>query len=431
MRTYLPITISKRFLYRLIWLNLFFFLSYLIVNISEFWFVNIKINNIIFSQPDTCNYLLTSEWLIGSATPSSLSQNCSLNFFESKLPFITIRPFLYPTFLLLLKLFVNDQQYPFLIWLIQFLILWASINLVALTIYQLTKKQIFFFASFICLATDISSLLFPVYALTEALNIFLLSILVTIWNISSFQHRRNIYSVLILSLLAVTKPIYQIHFVLFVIFLLAQKNSRIDICKNKIKYFCAIIPILIQFMFYFWATGKFGFSDISNLTFRNYFLSQVYKQLNWQNVDTIEQARQIVADLSNEQIFKTLLENPRITIGIFRRNVIDESLLGPAMAYRNETLFHISLILNKLKFFFHIFMFSIISYLLIKRKENLLSISMLAYVFFVLQAISAGVSAFEGDRLIATAIPLWLVTYSYFLNVLTQQVSFKSIKNSL
>ena len=218
MRTYLPITISKRFLYRLICLNLFFFLSYLIVNISEFWFVNIKINNIIFSQPDTCNYLLTSEWLIGSATPSSLSQNCSLNFFESKLPFITIRPFLYPTFLLLLKLFVNDQQYPFLIWLIQFLILWASINLVALTIYQLTKKQIFFFASFICLATDISSLLFPVYALTEALNIFLLSILVTIWNISSFQHRRNIYSVLILSLLAVTKPIYQIHFVLFVIF---------------------------------------------------------------------------------------------------------------------------------------------------------------------------------------------------------------------
>ena len=112
MRTYLPITISKRFLYRLICLNLFFFLSYLIVNISEFWFVNIKINNIIFSQPDTCNYLLTSEWLIGSATPSSLSQNCSLNFFESKLPFITIRPFLYPTFLLLLKLFVNDQQYP-------------------------------------------------------------------------------------------------------------------------------------------------------------------------------------------------------------------------------------------------------------------------------------------------------------------------------
>jgi hypothetical protein len=109
-----------------------------------------------------------------------------------------------------------------------------------------------------------------------------------------------------LSLLAVTKPIYQIHFVLFVIFLLAQKNSRIDICKNKIKYFCAIIPILIQFMFYFWATGKFGFSDISNLTFRNYFLSQVYKQLNWQNVDTIEQARQIVADLSNEQIFDSL-----------------------------------------------------------------------------------------------------------------------------
>jgi hypothetical protein len=387
-----------------------YLLNYLLLIIYFIFFSSLHIDingGILFTTVDSITYLETSS-----------------EFYKlSETGYSFIRPFLYP-FLILL---VYKPLGATALWLMQVLFWMLSINLVFFSIKHLTGKRILGYASGLIMALNFSYFGLTMQCLTEVTAILLISVLIyfVAYNFKNAHDLKFFHgSLFILILLAVLKPVFLLPallmlFILFPVFYL-KKYYRAP--KHLITLLLVFSPLLFQITLMKIKYDSFSISSISNETFRNYILAQGVIEIENKS---LEDARKKTTSFSPSEAREYLLGNKLVYFDIYLRNLkmnmnaFPSFLLGQRQFQFPAYVSYMG-ILNSIYYYLHlIFILPLIALLLLfyKRKEVYRFIlfifcSILAYYIFLTSPVSFG----EGDRLIITALPVWVFLYTLIFN---------------
>ncbi|MBT6051381.1 MAG: hypothetical protein HOG49_31655 [Candidatus Scalindua sp.] len=112
-----------------------------------------------------------------------------------------------------------------------------------------------------------------------------------------------------------------------------------------------------------------------------------------------------------------MLNNKKATFTVYFRNLVDEGFLADSYVIisKDNTMNIAIMSLNQWHFYLHLLMLPLMGYLLLLNKEKWEAIWII-YLTFLIQTLASGVSSDQGDRLIITAMPLWIVAYATAIN---------------
>jgi hypothetical protein len=351
---------------------------------------------------DSRGYYATGEWLFGRSTETD----------------ITIRPWLYP-FVLGLTRTIFPAGAEKAIWLLQAFFWAVSLTAIFLAVYLGTKNIALAMLASSIFWTHPTPLVLTFHGMTETLNILLITLFC--WLIVTRLQQRYFGAILLFALLTVTKPIYQVPLVLLLVYLFATKMDFRKMRNILISCLC-LLPILIQFVLVFIATGKPGFSKIGTNTFRDFYVAVIYSKV--EGIDWREAERQ-VATWNLPQELDYLVAHKRQAILEYRNNVIDHNLWTDSLFVRGQDnrMADTAKAMNAIEAFLHLIMFPImIYYLLFKSRGQGREVILLLYGTFAIQVLVSGISTGQADRLLITTLPLWIVSYAWVVsNLMTSQ----------
>ena len=365
------------------------------VNIDQperyFWWAN-----------DSVTYRAAGEWLFGRESND----------------LIGMRPWLYP-FLLGLSRTLFGSSTESVLWISQFLMWLGSGIFIYLTLQNAVKSTPVAIIGAGVFFTHPSPLILTFHGLTESLNFLLISIFC--WLLTKTSKDYIYYVLLALVLATVTKPIYLIHIALLIgyIFIRDKETPRL---KQVGKIALILIPIWIQLILSFIATGKATVSGIGSFTFKDYLVADVYMQVEgteWR------QTTALIDDWTVQDQLTFLWENKRITALTYRSHIIDDNLwIGSffTLGEGNRTR-EFAIRFNAIAAYLHVLMAPLVFYYFFssKYKGNKELVAIL-YLTMLVQFATSGISTGQEDRLLITALPLWIITYLVVLTgLLTRQ----------
>ncbi len=365
------------------------------VNIDQperyFWWAN-----------DSVTYRAAGEWLFGRESND----------------LIGMRPWLYP-FLLGLSRTLFGSSTEGVMWISQFLMWLGSGIFIYLTLQNAVKSTPVAIIGAGVFFTHPSPLILTFHGLTESLNFLLISIFC--WLLTKTSKDYIYYVLLALVLATVTKPIYLIHIALLIgyIFIRDKETPRL---KQVGKIALILIPIWIQLILSFIATGKATVSGIGSFTFKDYLVADVYMQVEgteWR------QTTALIDDWTLQDQLTFLWENKRITALTYRSHIIDDNLwIGSffTLGEGNRTR-EFAIRFNAISAYLHVLMAPLVFYYFFssKYKGNKELVAIL-YLTMLVQFATSGISTGQEDRLLITALPLWIITYLVVLTgLLTRQ----------
>ncbi len=354
------------------------------VNIDQpgryFWWAN-----------DSRSYREVGEWL----------------FARSSSTLIEYRPWLYPLLLGLARTLFGGRAES-VVWVMQFLMWLGSGVLIYLSLQNTTRSTVLAMLGAGFFFSHPSPLILTFHGMTETLNLLLISGFC--WVLTTTLKNRIYYALLFIALATVTKPIYLLFLLLLVVYVIVQYKQAAKIRQAGLIALL-LLPIWIQFLLTFVATGKPTLSTIGSYTFKNYLVADVYLQsegTEWR------ETMKLIEDWDLKQQLTYLWGHQRTTLLTFRSHLIDSNLwvgsfftLGPGNRMKD-----FAFNMNAVSAFIHLLMFPLVLYYLLSRKhqDNKETIALL-YVCFLLQFLTSGISAGQDDRLLITALPLWIVAY--------------------
>ena len=172
-----------------------------------------------------------------------------------------------------------------------------------------------------------------------------------------------------------------------------------------------LIPIWLQLILTTLAIGKPTISTIGSYTFKNYLVADVHLRmegLEWR------ESMKAIEDWDLQKQLSYLWEHQREAALAYRRHIIDTNLWTGSFFTlgQGNRLAEFARTANSLAAYLHLLMLPIVIYYLVspKYRDNKETVALL-YICFVLQILIAGISTGQEDRLIITALPLWIVTY--------------------
>ena len=354
------------------------------VNVDQperyFWWAN-----------DSRSYLEAGEWLFNRASSDAISY----------------RPWLYPFLLGLARtLFGNNAEG--VLWIIQFLMWLASGLFIYIALQNGTRSTVISMIGAGIFFSHPSPLILTFHGMTESLNILLIAIFC--WVLTMEMQNRYFFAILLLSLATVTKPIYLLFLILLIIYVITRYKQSERLRQIGIVALL-LLPIWIQLILSTLAIGKPTISTIGAYTFKNYLVADVHLRvegLQWR------ESMKAIEDWDLQQQLSYLWEHQRETALVYRRHIIDTNLWTGSFFTLGEgnRLAEFARIANAIAAYLHLVMLPIVVYYLVstKYRDNKETIALL-YLCFVIQILTAGVSTGQEDRLIVTALPLWIVTY--------------------
>lgn len=348
---------------------------------------------------DSHEYRDTADWLYGRPVDG----------------YIERRPWLYP----LLAGFARvafDKNAETVLWVVQILMWLGSMTLLYLALHKATGKTVVSILGSALFFSHPSVLVLTFHGMTETLNILLLSFL--IWLLTSDPKNKLLYTILVFSLLTVTKPTYQVQLLLLCLYFIFRNWKML---KWKLAGLLALvlIPIWIQMALTLAHSGQPTVSNIGGDTFKKFFVAVVYSDtegLGWhESLATIEDW-----DLGDQLGY--LAGHPRETILTYRDNLIDRNLWIGSYFIRGEEnrMIDFARSFNAISLYAHLIMLPLVGYYLFSprhtRHKELLA---LIYLTFLLQTQVTGISTGQEDRLIISGVPLWIFTYLLVLHNFT------------
>jgi len=350
-----------------------------------------NIGRLMFSTPDTWKYRAIADWLFGKTGSFSPA---------------LVLPVLYPLFLGSVWRIAGN---PYVFWAVQFSLWIAAINLTAAAVYRTTKRKMVMAIAFGIMMLNLSAIVMTFYALPEIMVIFLSSIFVYVLSGTDLRDpapRDAFWLTFLLSLLAITKPVFQLHLALWVAFIFYQSIRR---HKTILSVGLALIPVALQIGVNAHLYGVVGISNLSETTARWYILSQVYAA---RNTISLQEARSIVNDYDGIRIAGYLIQDPAATLSAYLQN-LRENLTGASDSlefYPKPYIFtrwtNIGYLIVQI-----IFLPAMIYILFANKDPRALAIKLL-YLFSGLTIFTAAISFNEGDRLVLSALPLWIYIYA-------------------
>ena len=126
------------------------------------------------------------------------------------------------------------------------------------------------------------------------------------------------------------------------------------------------------------------------------------------------ESMKVIEDWDLQEQLSYLWENQRETALAYRRHIIDTNLWTGSFFTlgQGNRLAEFARTANAIAAYLHLIMLPIVVYYLVstKYRDNKETIALL-YLCFVFQILTAAISTGQEDRLIVTALPLWIVTY--------------------
>lgn len=364
------------------------------VNIDQperyFWWAN-----------DSVTYRAAGEWLFGRDANEMIG----------------IRPWLYP-FLLGLARTVFGGSAESVLWVSQFLMWLGSGLFIYLTLQNALKSTPIAMVGAGIFFSHPSPLILTFHGMTESLNFLLISLFC--WLLTTNSKNRIYYVLLALILATVTKPIYLVHIVLLIGYIVLRDKST-PRWRQIGKITLILIPIWIQLILSFIATGKATVSGIGSFTFKDYLVADVYMQVEgteWRETTAF------IDDWTLKNQLTYLWNNKRITALTYRRHIIDDNLWTGSfftLGEGNRTR-EFAITFNAITAYLHILMAPLVFYYFFssRHKDNKEIVAIL-YVTMLVQFLTSGISTGQEDRLLITTLPLWIITYLIVLTGLRTQ----------
>lgn len=365
------------------------------VNIDQperyFWWAN-----------DSVTYRAAGEWLFGRDTNDMIG----------------IRPWLYPLLLGLARTIFGGGAESVL-WASQFLMWLGSAIFIYLTLQNAVKSTPIAILGAGVFFSHPSPLILTFHGMTESLNFLLISIFC--WLLTKSSKDYLYCALLVLVLATVTKPIYLVNIVLLIgyIFIRDKNTPRL---KQAGKVALILIPIWIQLILSFIATGKATVSGIGSFTFKDYLVADVYMQVEgteWR------QTTALIDDWTLKDQLSYLWDNKRITLLTYRSHIIDDNLWTGSfftLGEGNRTK-EFAIRFNAIAAYLHVLMAPFVFYYFFSSKyKGNKEIVAVFYITMLVQFATSGISTGQEDRLLITALPLWVITYLVVLTgLLTRQ----------
>ena len=253
-----------------------------------------------------------------------------------------------------------------------------------------------------------SPLLLTFHGMTETLNILLISAFC--WVLTSKLKHRIYYAVLLIALATVTKPIYLLFLILLALYVVIQ-DKQTSRWRQVGWVALLLLPIWIQLLLSFIAVGKPTISTIGSYTFKNYLVADVYLRTEgteWR--DTMK----LIEGWDFRQQLSYLWEHQMMTLLTVRSHLIDSNLLTGSFFTlgAGNRMKEFAVNMNVFAVYLHLLMLPLVVYYLLSPKylDNKETIALL-YICFLLQFLTSGISTGQDDRLLITALPLWIVAY--------------------
>lgn len=362
------------------------------VNIDQperyFWWAN-----------DSRSYRDVGEWLFGRSEITSIDH----------------RPWLYPLLLGLSRTLFGGGAEG-VMWVLQFLMWLGSGALICLSLHNGTRSTLLAILGAGFFFSHPSPLILTFHGMTETLNILLICIFC--WVLTTTAVHRLHYALLLMALATVTKPIYLLFLILLAVYLLVQDKPA-SRWKQAGTLALLLLPLWIQLLLTTIALGKPTLSTIGGYTFKNYLVADVY--LRTEGTEWRETTK-LIEDWDLRQQLGYLWDHQRMTLLTLRSHLIDSNLWVGSFFTLGEgnRLKEFAFSLNAVSAYLHLLMLPLVLYYLLstKYREHKETIALL-YLCFALQFLTSGISAGQDDRLLITALPLWIVAYGLVLHGIT------------
>lgn len=172
-----------------------------------------------------------------------------------------------------------------------------------------------------------------------------------------------------------------------------------------------LAPIWIQLVLSTLATGRPVISGIGAYTLKNYLVADVHLRvegLQWR------ESTKIIENWGLQEQLAYLWAHQRETALAYRRHIIDSNLWTGSFFTLGEgnRMTEFARTVNAVAAYLHLLMLPLIIYYLLSAKysDHKETIAVL-YSCFMVQLLTSGISTGQEDRLMVTALPLWLVAY--------------------
>ncbi|MBI3236000.1 MAG: hypothetical protein HYZ42_18525 [Bacteroidetes bacterium] len=346
----------------------------------------------VYDTFDAKTYKNTGDWIFGNETGE----------------YVYIRPFFYPLLIHVLH-YIGGAK---LIFFIQALFWFIAGNLTLLSIKNLTNNKWYMLIGGLFYVSELTSIALCGHALTETLVLFGLSCLVYFIteNFSQKPPQKPLYILICLSLLAITKPIFLLPYILTTAYWLWKKYK-------PLKVFLCSIPVLIQVIIYFSHIGKLGFSDIGKDTFKQYYVAEAMSHVKQISFDS---SRAYIHDYKTTDMMHEIYAHPTVFIETYFQ-LLKENIDGDPVYFTfpqyHEKLYIWAKKLNHLKYYLHLLF--ILPFILLSIRSSQIRWMGLLLAFSLL---NTGLSFKQGDRLVAPSIAVWAVLYCYVIYCLIQQL---------
>jgi hypothetical protein len=251
--------------------------------------------------------------------------------------------------------------------------------------------------------------------MTETLNILLISTLC--WVLTSTLKNRIYIALGLVALATVTKPIYLLFLILLVVYIVLQykRSSPVDKPVSRLQQIgwiaLLLLPIWVQLLLSTLAIGRPTLSAIGSYTFKNYLVADVY--LRTEGTEWRE-TMALIEDWNLQEQLRYLWAHQRTTLLTVRSHLIDSNLWVGSFFTLGEgnRMKEFAFNMNAVAAYLHLLMAPLVIYYLFstKYRDHKETIALL-YGCFLLQFLTSGISTGQEDRLLITALPLWIVTY--------------------
>lgn len=361
-------------------------------------------------------------------TPDSQEYlNVGTEFYDfSATGFSNTRPFLYPLVILL----VHTAFGAWGLWLIQFCFWLAAVNFLFFSLRKATGNLTAAIIGSSLMVLNFSTIGATLQGLTETTTIFLLS-----WLLFELVSRRDRIaelpafhrSLLILVLLTVVKPLFflPLIFVLLVLLPLYYGKKYFRAPRMLVGLVLVLLPLFFQLTIMKVKYDKFTVSEISSLTIRHHWLAQ-----GMQALDKDRKWEDVVAEAqtySTEKVIEQLSEHKALYWNLYWLNMrenIDAKADFVCLPehYKHKGFSRYMGNVNMVYYYLHIvFIIPVLLaiWLACRRKLYeplmllLFATGMTAYILF-----TSGISFWQGDRLVLSALPVFLFLYVFVVHFL-------------
>ncbi len=356
-----------------------------------------RMDNHMWWASDARDYQQTGDFLFGNSETHVLNR----------------RPWLYPFFVGSLRA-ITPVDPDISLWAVQFMLWLLTTTFIFLAAERATRKIPLAILASALFWTHPSPIALTFHGMSENLNTLLLAIFVYFLFTRYGEENAEYWLIFLFSLLLVTKPTYQLQLGIFLLYLLIKSFGKWRIWKFWGKIVLALLPLWIQFFITWQVVGTPMVSDVAGHTLKYWMVTRVYAKAEALDTPLPEIATAIENWTSEEEI-AYLLDHKQATLATYFSNLVQDGLLADSyVIIDKENTMNIAIMtLNKWHLYFHLLMLPLVGYLLLFNTKGKWQVLWIIYLTFLIQTLASGVSADQGDRLIITGLPLWIVSYAF------------------